>query len=106
MITNGLLCAHMNSLNLDSKPGRRSIAALVALVRTLNSKCSIAVLDVKKAGNCGREMLESIVVFVNRTPGVVVVLAMGQSLTRCHDRWPIAAAQLRRRTHLTIEFGR
>jgi len=101
-----IIICHTNSPKLGPKLARRSGAALVGHARPLDSRCATPVLVIEKAGDCSLEMLESIVFFVNRTRGVVVLLATGQSFTRWHDRWRIPAAQLRRRTHLTIEFDR
>jgi hypothetical protein len=66
--------------------------------------CASDVVVVENAGQCSLETLESIVVFVNRTRGVVVLLATAQSFDKWHDRWRIVADQIRRRTHLTIVF--
>lgn len=94
-----------NSPDLGPRLARRSGAVLTGPARPLDSRLGAAVVVVERAGDCGREMLESIVNYVNRTRGVVVLLVTRQSFTRWHDRWRIPAAQIRRRTRLTVEIG-
>jgi hypothetical protein len=90
--------------DLGPKLARRSGAALIGPAPPLSSKRASPALIVERAQDCSREMLESIVLFVNRTRGVVVLLATARALARWHDGWRIPAAQIRRRTHITIEF--
>jgi hypothetical protein len=101
-----VIICHTNNPDLGPKLARRSGAALAGPALPLDSKCALAVILIEKAGDCSLEMLESIVFFVNRTRGVVVLTATGQSFVRWRERWPIPAAQIRRRTHITIEFDR
>jgi hypothetical protein len=101
-----IIICHTRSPTLGPQLARRSGAALVGPARPLDSNCASALVIVEKAANCSLEMLESIVVFVNRTRGVVVLLTTPATFTRWHDRWRIVAAQIRRRTHLTIDFNR
>jgi len=92
------------SRDLARKLARRSGAALIGPARPVSSKCATPVIVVDRAGECSLETLESFVFFVNRTRGVVVLLVTGRGLVRWHERWGDVAAQLRRRTHLTIEY--
>jgi hypothetical protein len=101
-----IIICHANSPDLGRRLARRSGAALAGPGRPLDSNHALAVLVVEKAGDCSLEMLESIVHFVNRTRGVLVLLAPAESFTKWHDRWRSPAAQIRRRTHITIESAR
>ncbi len=101
-----IIICHSNNPDLGPELARRSGAALVGAAEPLESRLPFAVLIVDNAGDCNVEALESIVAFVNRTRGVAVLLAPGQGFARWHDRWRIQADQIRRRTHLAIQFDR
>jgi hypothetical protein len=99
-----IIICHTNSRIAGTRLVRRCGAARVGPGGPLDSKRAAAVVVVENAGDCGAEMLESIVFFVNRTRGVVVLLASGESFTRWDDGLHSADAQIRRRTHLTVEL--
>jgi hypothetical protein len=101
-----IIICHTNSPSLGPELARRSGAALAGPVCPLDLKCAPAVVIVEKAGDCSPEMLESIVIFINRTRGVVVLLAAAETFAGWRVRWRIPADQIRRRTHLTIQFDR
>jgi hypothetical protein len=92
--------------DLGLKLARRSGAALIGPGPPLSSKRRSAGVVVSRAWDSSLEMLESIVFFVNRTRGVVVLVVTRRALAGWHDRWPIAAAQIRRRTHIAIDFDK
>src|SRR5665213_2306801 len=97
-----IIVCHANSLNLGPKLSQRLGVPLIDSWRPLNSKRVVAVLIVANAGNCSVEMLESVVFYVNRTRGVVVLLIGGQSFEKWPALWLGPAAQIHRRTHATI----
>jgi hypothetical protein len=89
---------------LGSELARRCGAVLNGPGLPLDSKSDSAVIVVEEAERCSREMLESIVFFVNRTRGVVALLAAMGSLAKWRARWRIQADQIRRRTHIIIQL--
>jgi hypothetical protein len=99
-----IIMCRTNSPKLGAKLARRSGAARVGPGRPLDSTRAVSVLVVENVEECGVEMLESILCFVNRTRGVVVLLASGQGFTRWRDPWRSAGARICRRIHLTIEI--
>jgi hypothetical protein len=94
-----------DSPGLGPRLARRSGAALLGPSRTLSLKRPPAAVIVQRVGERSLGVLESIVYFINRTRGVVVLLVTAEELARWHDAWPIAAAQLRRRTHVAIDLS-
>jgi hypothetical protein len=99
-----IIICHTNSPNLGQRLSRRLGVPLGAPGRPLRSKRAAAVVVIDKPGDCAAELLESVVLFVNRRRGVVVLLSNGQDFDAWPAQWLGPAAQIRRRTHITIEF--
>ena len=64
-----------------------------------------SVLVVENAGHWNAKRLQSIVYLVNQTRNVVVILASVRCVTKWQERHREISAQIRRRTHITIEFA-
>ena len=59
---------------------------------------------VDKEEDWSEKKLDTIVQYINRTRGVVVLMAAADSLAKWHGAFQFQADQIRRRTHMTIEF--
>ncbi|HEX4122331.1 MAG TPA: hypothetical protein VH619_17075 [Verrucomicrobiae bacterium] len=73
-------------------------------LRGLDPRGDTALVVVDKEEDWSSKMLDTVVQFVNQTRGVVVLMAAAESLARWHEVWRLQADQIRRRTHITIEF--
>jgi hypothetical protein len=98
-----ILCL-TSRLDLGAKLATRSGATLIGPAPPLDSKRPPAVVIFANPGACDPAILESIVKFVNRTRGVVVLTVTEQEVADWHEHWQVTAAQIRRRTHITIDF--
>jgi hypothetical protein len=98
-------------LCLGESPGlvprlaRHPGATLIDPSQSLSFSGPPATVIVQGVGERGPSALESIVCFINQTRGVVLILATAQEVARWQDSWPVVAAQLRRHTHIVIDFS-
>lgn len=99
-----IIICHTNSPDLGQRLARRLGVPLAGPGRPLRSKRAVVVVVMDKPGDCAVELLESVVFFVNRARGVVVLISSGQEFDTWPAQWLGPAAQIRRRTHVTVEF--
>jgi len=79
-------------------------AVFASPVRGMDPRGDTALVVVDKEEDWSEKTLGTIVEYINRTRGVVVLMAAEQSLAKWREAFRIQADQIRRRTHMTIEF--
>ena len=79
-------------------------AVFATPMRGPDSKGDTALVVVDKEEDWSEKTLDTIVQYVNRTRGVVVLMAAADSLAKWREAFQLQADQIRRRTHMTIEF--
>ncbi|HEY3915741.1 MAG TPA: hypothetical protein VGN61_14735 [Verrucomicrobiae bacterium] len=102
-----------------AKPAYDYQRIIVCLTRKVTAQCGAvfaspqkgkdprgdtALVVVDKEEDWSEKTLDTIVEYINRTRGVVVLMAAAESLAKWREAFRLQADQIRRRTHMTIEF--